>query len=96
MLEDCKINVAPNFKKGEKYKASNHCPVSLTCVLSNCMEHIVASQVMQNLTKNNILYNHQHGFRSKLSIETQLIEFTKNMLRGMKDGKQSDVVVMDF
>ena len=63
-------NVAPIFKKGEKYKASNYRPVSLTCVLCKCMEHIVASQVMQHLTKNNILYNHQHGFRSKLSTET--------------------------
>ena len=38
----------------------------------------------------------QHGFRYKLSTEIQLIEFTKDMLRGMKDGKQSDVVVMNF
>ena len=42
------------------------------------------------------LYNHQHEFRSKLSTETQLTEFTEDMLRGMKDEKKSDVVVMDF
>ena len=78
------------------FKASNYHPVSLTCVVCKCIEHIVATQVMQHLTKNNILYNHQHGFRSKLSTQTQLIEFNKDMLRGMKDGKQSDVVVMDF
>ena len=29
-------------------------------------------------------------------METQLIEFTENMLKRMKDGKQSYVVVMDF
>ena len=51
---------------------------------------------MQHLTKNNILYNHQHGCRSKLLTEIQLIEFTEDILRGMKDGKQSEVVVMDF
>ena len=60
------------------------------------MEHIVAYPVMQHLTKNNIQYNCQHGFRSKLSTETELIQFTEDMLRGMKDGKQSDVVVMGF
>ena len=79
-------NPVSKLKKGEKYKASNYRPVYLTCVLCKCVEHIVASQVMQHLTKKNILYNHQHGFRSKLSTETQLIEFTKDMLRGMKDG----------
>ena len=50
--------------------------------------HIVASQVMQHLTKNNILFNHQHGFRSKLSTETQLIQFTNDMLRGRKRGSR--------
>ena len=60
------------------------------------MKHIMASQVMQHLTRNNILYNHEHGFRSKHSTQTQWIEFTEDMLRGMKDGKQIDVVVMDF
>ena len=89
-------NIVQIFKNGEKYKTSNYHPVSLTCVLCKCMEHIGANQVMQHLTKNNILYNHQHGLRSKLSTEIQLIEFTEHMLRGMKDGKLSDVVQMDF
>ena len=60
------------------------------------MEHIVASQVLQHLAMNNIPYNHQHGFKSKLWTETQFIEFAEDMLREMKDGKQSDVVVIDF
>ena len=34
--------------------------------------------------------------RSKLSTDTQLIAFTEDMLRGMKDAKQSDVFVMDL
>ena len=49
------------------------------------MEHTMASNVIQYLTK----YN-------KLSAETQLTGFMEDMLRGMKYGKQSDMVVMDF
>ena len=56
----------------------------------------LASRVMEHLTNNDILQNHQCGFRFKLLTETQLIEFTEDMLRGMNDRKQSDVVVMDF
>ena len=89
-------NVAPIFKKGEKYRPANYRPVSLTCILSKVMEHIVASQIMKHLAEHNLLNNNQHGFRSKLSTETQLIEFANDMLSGMKDGNQSDVVVMDF
>ena len=59
------------------------------------MEHIVESQVMQQLTKNNILYNHAPAW-FQIQTETQLINFTEDMLRWRKDGEQSDVVVMDF
>ena len=64
--------------------------------LMKIMEHIGdMTSAMQHLTKNNILYN-QNGLRSKLSTETHLIEFSKDMWREMKGGKQSDVVVMAF
>ena len=89
-------NVTPVFKKGEKFKAVNYRPVSLTCILCKQFEHIIASQLMTHLNRNNILFKNQHGFRSKLSCETQLIEFTSEMLATMQDRKQSDVIVMDF
>ena len=60
------------------------------------MEHIIASQVMLHMNTHNLLYKYQHGFRSKLSTETQLVEFVSNMVNGMRDGKQNDVVIMDF
>jgi len=89
-------NVTPVFKKGEKYKAVNYRPVSLTCILCKQMEHIIASQLMNYLNKNNLLYEHQHGFRNKLSCETQLIEFTSDVLQVVQDRKQCDTIVMDF
>ena len=39
-------HVTPVFKKGEKYKAVNYRPVSLTCILCKQMEHILASNIM--------------------------------------------------
>ena len=69
------------------YKASNYRPVSLTCILCKCMEHIVASQIMQHLTNNNILYCTTISIASDPNSQTQLIKFTEDMLIGMKDGK---------
>ena len=48
------------------------------------------------MSQHDILFKHQHGFRSKLSTETQLTEFIGNMKEGMKDRIQHNVVVMDF
>ena len=51
---------------------------------------------MQHLTKNNILSTISMASDPNSQQTKQLIEFTKDMLRGTKDRKQSDVVVMDF
>ena len=60
------------------------------------MEHIVASQITDHLTENNILFQNQHGFRSKLSCDTQLLEFIQDMHSNLHLGQQIDAVVMDF
>ena len=51
---------------------------------------------MQHLTKHNILYPLQHGFRDKRSCESQLIEFVNDIAFNMQKGHQNDVVVIDF
>ena len=49
-------NVAPAFKKGERYKAENYRPISLTvtCICCKLMEHIITSNIMKHLDSNNI------------------------------------------
>ncbi len=89
-------NVSPIFKKGDKYKASNYRPVSLTCIVSKIMEHIITSNIMKHANEHNILYKRQHGFRSKLSCETQLVEFINDTIENMSHGTQTDVIIMDF
>ena len=79
--------VTPVFKKGAKSKPENYRPISLTCILSKVLEHIIVSSIMNPL---------QHGFRSKLSCETQLLKFTQEIFDSMASGKQTDVAVMDL
>jgi hypothetical protein len=55
------------FKKGAKSKPENYRPISLTCILSKVLEHIIVSSIMNHLDNHNLLYPLQHGFRSKLS-----------------------------
>ena len=60
-------NVAPIFKKGEKYDAANYRPVSLTCICCKTLEHIIVSNINKHLAFESILADCQHGFRSQRS-----------------------------
>ena len=51
---------------------------------------------MSHADKHKILYPMQHGFRRKLSCETQLLEFTDDITINMDKGSQTDCLIMDF
>ena len=89
-------HVAPVYKKGPKYNPENYRPISLNCICCKLLEYIVVSNIMSHADKYNILYPFQHGFHKFRSCETQLIEFTVDVTRNLDDGKQTDVLIMDF
>ena len=88
--------VAPVYKKGPKYKPSNYRPISLTCIASKLIEHILVSCIMTHFDSNDLLSPFQHGFRSKHSCETQLVNFTQEMFDNLENGKQADLIIMNF
>ena len=63
-------NIVLIFKKGERHNPSNYRPVSLTCICSKLLEHIIYSHIFLHLKKYNILCKEQHGFRMNRSCET--------------------------
>ena len=94
-------NVAPVFKKGEKYNAANYRPVSLTSICCKTLEHIIVSNINKHLAFESILVDCQHGFRSQRSCETQLVQFYHDLVSNLdaaqnSDQKQTDVIIMDF
>ena len=89
-------NVVPAYKKGKNSLPSNYMPISLTCIACKMMEHIITRSIMKHANNHGILYSLQHGFRDRRSCETQLIEFQADILQNMKNGMQTDVLIMDF
>ena len=94
-------NVAPVFKKGEKYNAANYRPVSLTSICCKSLEHIIVSNINKHLAFESILADCQQGFRSQRSCETQLVQFYHDLVSNLdhalnSDQKQTDVIIMDF
>ena len=83
-------------KKGTRKAPVNYRPISLTCIACKIFEHIVTSSVMSRLDNQAILVDNQHGFRRGRSCETQLTELTHDLLTSMHNGRQTDMIVMDF
>ena len=89
-------NVASAFKKGERYKAENDLPISLTCICCKLMEHIITSNIMKHLDSNNILYDLQHGFRKARSCESQLLQFIQELNANNNKNIQTDLDYYGF
>ena len=58
--------VAPVYKKGPKYKPSNYRPISLTCIASKLIAHILVSSIMTHFDPNGLL----NPFSTWFSIQT--------------------------
>ena len=89
-------NVVPIFKKNDRSCPLNHCPVSLTSICCKLLEHIIYSNIFEHLDKYNILCNHQHGFRTGHSCETQLLITLDDLAYNLNSGFQTDLVLLDF
>ena len=89
-------NVAAIFKKGEKYKASNYRPVSLTSLCCKVQEHIITSSVLNHLDEHQVLTDCQHGFRARRSCETQLLTLAHELVSGLDKQHQYDLIILDF
>ena len=87
-------NVSPIFKKGEKSTAANYQPISLTCILCKVMEHIIVS--VEHLDTNGLMYDLQHGFRERSSVETQLVSLIEDLARKTSQSRQTDLILLDF
>ena len=84
------------FKKGDRHKAANYHPVSITSITGKLLEHVIHSYVMTQFDRYKILKDNQHGFRNSRSCETQLIVTVQEIASKLFKGEQVDVILLDF
>ena len=56
----------------------------------------MVSNIMDHFDNHNILFHNQHGFRGKLSCETQLIQLTDDIAHTLDRRKQADLLIWYF
>jgi len=89
-------NITPIYKKGEKSDAQNYRPVSLTSVTCKILERLIRKRVMTFLQDNQLLADQQYGFRPHRSTTTQLLQAMDEWTEWLDNGKNFDVMYMDF
>ena len=88
--------ITPVFKKGSKAIPQNYRPISLTSHIIKTFERIIRNKIVDHLERNNIICNHQHGFRKGRSCLTQLIKHIDIILRNFLNGQDTDSIYLDF
>jgi len=89
-------NITPIFKKGSKKNVANYRPVSQTSQIGKIFERIVKTQIMNFLENSKVINNSQHGFRTRRSCLTNLLEFMEIVLQHVDEGRPVDVIFLDF
>ncbi len=74
---------------------SSYRPISLTNVLSKIMEKIVTKRLEWHLEQNNILDQHQNGFRKKRSTTDNLLHLQQEIIDGFTSNQNTLCVLFD-
>ena len=88
--------ITPIFKGGDKLKPKNYRPVALTSHLIKIFEKVVRKHIVKYIEDRNLINPNQHGFRSGHSCLTQLVQHYDRILKAMEDGKNVDVIYLDY
>lgn len=89
-------NITCIHKGGDKSKAINYRPVSLTSILAKLMERIIRWYLVQYLELNNAFPDSQHGFRSGRSTISQLLEHYENIIQALEEKSNIDIIMLDY
>ena len=88
--------VIPVHKGGSRGLPANFRPVSLTSHIMKTFERIIRKILVCHLEINNKLNPNQHGFRSRRSCLSQLLEHQDRILSILEEGHNIDSIYLDF
>ena len=88
-------SVIPVFKEAFPSNPANYRPISLTCISCKLLEVEIMEAVMSHLLAHKLINKHQHGFLSKKSTTTQLLESTLDWNIALNRRNSVNVIYLD-
>ena len=88
--------IIPIYKAGDRKKVGNYRPISLLNVFSKLVEKVIAIQLENYLTLNNIIYPYQFGFRPNKSTEMAINCLTDYLYSSFDENMFSVGVFIDL
>ena len=94
---ECKIaKLKPLYKKDKKTDPKNYRPISLLPVISKILEKVIHDQNMEFVTKKNILYKFQSGFRKFHSTDSCFSYLQDTVAKGFDLGLLTGMILIDL
>ena len=90
------IGIRVIHKSKSKQELNNYIPISLLSSISKVLEKVVHNRLYSFLTKHNLLYCRQYGFRPKRSTIDAITEFTAEVLPSLDSKKKCLSVYLDL
>ena len=86
----------PVFKSGSSSLVKNYRPISLTSIFCMLMERVITRQTSLYLLQHGLIFSHQHGFITKLSTTTNLVEKLTDWTITIQTRHSVTVAYIDF
>ena len=83
-------------KKGDRANPSNYRPIALTLAVAKVFETLLNSHFIRHLESNNLLSDHQYGFRKARSTGDLLSYFTHVWSSSLRNFGESFVIALDI
>ena len=87
--------IVPVFKAGNKKILNNYRPISILPAFSKILEKLVSIRLIHFLESQNILYEHQYGFRQNYSTIHPILHLL-NDISTANDNKSKDITLAIF
>ena len=91
-----KAIIVPVFKKGNRSKADNYRPISLTSSFCRIFESIIFKKIFKHLQSNHLLTPNQFGFLPRRSACSQLLTCLHQWLISYSSNLTANVIYTDF